>query len=285
MGQIDVSLKHVIAEHPQDWAQFFGVQSGVWVQAIDTDVSIITSVTDKVLYVMGDAPFILHLEPQGYYDEALDPRMYAYNGLLYRRHRAFVHTVVVLLAETAWGPANTGGVQAWSPVGRCWVDFRYELIKVWELPVDRLLTAGVGLLPLAPVADVEPEALPQVIDRMAQRFDREVPRAEAAELWTATYVLVGLKYDRMFARTLLRRVREIMRESVTYQAIIEEGHGEAKRDSLIKLGTKRFGPPPAEVRARISSVMDLDVLDAMLLRVLDATSWDDWLAGVEMAAD
>jgi hypothetical protein len=31
--------------------------------------------------------------------------------------------------------------------------------------------------------------------------------------------------------------------------------------------------------------MDLDVLDAMLLRVLDATSWDDWLAGVEMAAD
>jgi hypothetical protein len=55
----------------------------------------------------------------------------------------------------------------------------------------------------------------QLPQQMAQRFDAELPRAEAAEMWTATFVLVGLKYDRAFARVLLHNVPDTMRESTT----------------------------------------------------------------------
>jgi len=41
-------------------------------------------------------------------------------------------------------------------------------------------------------------------------------------LWTATYVLMGLKYPSAFTEQLLRGVRQ-MKESVTYQAILAEG--------------------------------------------------------------
>lgn len=130
--------------------------------------------------------------------------------------------------------------------------------------------------------DVPPDALPQVIDKMAERFGRELARAEAAELWTATYVLIGLRYDEMLAGLLLGGVREIMKESVTYQAIVEEGReegrAEAKCDALIKLATRRFGRPHAGVRAELESASSLPRLDAGFLRVLDATGWEDLLA-------
>ncbi|KAM3098211.1 hypothetical protein ACKFKG_06435 [Phormidesmis sp. 146-35] len=40
----------------------------------------------------------------------------------------------------------------------------------------------------------------------------------------ATYVLSGLKFEAAVISQLIRR--DVMRESVTYQAILEEGRGE-----------------------------------------------------------
>jgi hypothetical protein len=50
-------------------------------------------------------------------------------------------------------------------------------------------------LPLAPLGDVQEAELPAVIAQMKQRLDWEVPRSEAAELWSATYMLMGLRYE------------------------------------------------------------------------------------------
>jgi predicted transposase YdaD len=141
------------------------------------------------------------------------------------------------------------------------------------------------VLPLAPVADVPKSELPRIVGRVGERFDAELPRADAAEMWTATFVLVGLKYDRPFAEILLQGVRETMRESTTYQAILEEGEEKGvvagkvagKRDDLLKLATKLFGEPAADMVARINSISDLDRLDALLLRMLDVDGWDELL--------
>jgi predicted transposase YdaD len=278
MGQIDVSLKHAIAEFPQDWAEFLRVPSGVPVQVVDADVSAVANVADKALLVRGDPEYIVHVEPHGWYDENLDVRMLGYNALMSRRYGVFVHSVVLLLDRRAWGPANKGCVVAESPLGDCRIDFRYQVIKAWELPVQQVLAAGVGVLPLAPIAIVSKDDLPQVVEQMEKRFNAELPRTEAAEMWTATFVLVGLKYDRAFARVLLQKVRDTMRESTTYQEILDEGKADGKQDDLIKLGTKRFGQPDAETVARINSIEDLGRLDALLLRLLDVNGWDELLA-------
>ena len=282
MGRIDAAVKHAITAFPQDWARFLGVPPGVEVGLLDPDLSAVTSAADKVILVRDDPPFLLHVEPQGYYDESLDERMLTYAALLRRRHQMPVHSVAVALDRRAWGAANAGEVRWESPLGHSRLKFRYEVVRVWDLSAEGILSAGAGVLPLAAIADVPRDDVPRVVERIAEEFDRQVPRAEAAELWTATYILVGLKYDRAFAEILLRGVRDIMHESDTYLAIVEEGVekglAKGKRDTLILQGTKRLGAPDAHALAEINAVADVARLDEMLLRVLDASGWDEVLS-------
>lgn len=314
MGGIDVSMKHAMAEFPQDWAELVGVRKVTPVRIVDSDVSTVATLADKVIEVLGAKPFVLHLEPQAYYDKSLDIRMFEANGRLTKRHEQFVHTCVLVLDRRAWGRGNSGRYHGKSSLGGCRVDFQYDILKVWELPVQKVLTAGIGLLPLAPVCNVPRDGVPEVVRRMSERFSAEVPRAVESELWTATFVLLGLRYDRAVAQTLLRGVREIMRESSTYQLIVEEGLAEgmakgmakglakglaeglaegltqgvtqgvekgrvtARREDILKIGAKRFGKPPRKVREAITELSDLDRLDALLDRVLDVPSWSELLA-------
>ncbi len=84
-----------------------------------------------------------------------------------------------------------------------------------------------------------------------------------------------------------------MRESVTYQAILEEGREEGlargreeglargraveARALLTLLGEQKFGPPDARVQAALNVIGDPERLEALARRLLGASSWDDLL--------
>jgi hypothetical protein len=101
--------------------------------------------------------------------------------------------------------------------------------------------------------------------------------AAAATLWTSTYLLMGLRYPRELTVQLLQGVRA-MKESSTYQAILEEGAASELRKVLRLLGDQRFGPPDASVRARIEETDDLPRLERWTERLLKASGWDELLA-------
>ena len=69
-----------------------------------------------------------------------------------------------------------------------------------------------------------------------------------------------------------------MRESVTYQAIVEEGKIEARQVVLLRLGERRFGPPGPDARAALNCISDLNRLDRLIDQLLDASNWDELLA-------
>ena len=50
---------------------------------------------------------------------------------------------------------------------------------------------------------------------------------QSAKLWTATCLLMGLRYEKSFASQLLEGVQN-MKESTTYQAILREGRDEGR---------------------------------------------------------
>ena len=145
-----------------------------------------------------------------------------------------------------------------------------------------MLAGGLGTLPLAPLADLSPPALPEVIRRMEARISQEVSPAEAGLLWTATYVLMGLRYSPELATQILQGVRA-MKESATYQAIIEEGRVEGRveeaRAILLRQGTKRFGPPTPQTQAALDAITAIDRLELLSERLLDVENWDELLAG------
>lgn len=72
-----------------------------------------------------------------------------------------------------------------------------------------------------------------------------------------------------------------MRESSTYQAILEEGRGEgaiAEAKKVLRLqGDGAFGVPDARTVAAIERIGDLTQLEDLLRRVRAATSWQELL--------
>lgn len=68
-----------------------------------------------------------------------------------------------------------------------------------------------------------------------------------------------------------------MQESDTYQAILDEGAEKAFRQTLLRLGKIRFGPPGEAVTAKVQTITDLDRLEALLDRVLTASNWQELL--------
>jgi hypothetical protein len=74
-----------------------------------------------------------------------------------------------------------------------------------------------------------------------------------------------------------------MRESSVYEGLLQEGLAkgraqEAKR-ILHRFGESRLGPPDPASQAALEAVEDVERLEALLDRVLSASSWEDLLAG------
>src|SRR5207249_1608460 len=158
------------------------------------DLSTVTAAADKVLRVRAPAPWLAHVEMQSSRDSELPDRHLEYNVLLKRRHRLPVRSIIVLLRPEADGPELTGLLEHWLPEEDWYLRFRHRVVRVWEKPVEGVLAGGLATLPLAPLSDVSAAALPGVIRRMEQRVRREASPEEAGRLWTATYVLSGLRY-------------------------------------------------------------------------------------------
>ncbi len=149
------------------------------------------------------------------------------------------------------------------------------------------------MAPVSQLADMEPE---EVIRQMEERIDRE-PGVDAGMFWTATGILMGLRYVREEVAWLLRGVRG-MKESSFYQMILEEGEAlgvakgvaqgvaqgkiegkieEAKRILLI-LGRDRWGEPDPGVVEAIESLGDLGRVEVLVKRSYRASSWEELLA-------
>jgi predicted transposase YdaD len=295
----DATTKELIEKHPKDWLDLLGLPA-VSVTIVDADVSTVSTDSDKIIIAEGELRYVVHLELQSTHKPDDAERFLGYNVSVHRRHRLRVRTIVILLRPEADGPCMRGPYIEQFPEEPEYIHFEFRVLRLWELPVEQILQGGVGLLPLAPLCKVSQDALPNVIRQMEQRIDVSAPD-EAAALWTSTYILLGLRYPREFAAQLLKGVRA-MKESSTYQAILEEGEakgeargrvegeakgrveGEAKgrvegeRIVLLRLGAKRFGEPDAVTLACILAITSFGRLEQLTDRLLEVESWSELLA-------
>lgn len=84
-----------------------------------------------------------------------------------------------------------------------------------------------------------------------------------------------------------------MRESSTYQMILEEGRVEGRvegraegqiieaRRLVLGLGTRKFGPPDATMVATLDAIDDLNVLHSLADGLLQMSTWEELLATVD----
>jgi predicted transposase YdaD len=267
---------------------------------IDADVSTFSGGADKVFRVRGTPDWLLHFEFQTGPDSTLPRRIRVYNALLDDRHDLMVHSVAVLLRPQADLANLTGLYQRQFAGEEPHLTFRYGLIRVWQLSAERLLSGGLGTLPLAPIGAVTRDELPGVVERLHERLRGQEQTPAAKDLWTATHVLLGLRYSEAVVNQLLRGVIT-MEDSVTYQEIVTEGLQQGLRQGLeqglqqglqkgrqegvvqglktavLLQGKDRFGEPDAQTSAELEALTDQARLEELVARLPGARDWRDLL--------
>ncbi|HXD86614.1 MAG TPA: hypothetical protein VN641_08980 [Urbifossiella sp.] len=146
------------------------------------------------------------------------------------------------------------------------------------------MNAPIGLVPLAPLADVRESALPSLVERMRKRIARRSHRPLAAKLWSASYVLMGLRYETAWIESLLSGVRQ-MEESVTYQAIIRRGEKKGREQGLreealrmlLLAAQPKLGAPGKPIRAALDAITDVTRFERLAARITTASSWSELL--------
>lgn len=174
------------------------------------------------LILLESEEVVLHLEFQTQPNADIPFRMIDYRLRVYRRFPVKqMHQVVIYLRQSASELAQ----QTTFTLERTRHEF--DVIRLWEQPTSVFLQYP-GLLPFAVLSQTRnPVAtLQQVAQEIIKIPDQRVQNNVAA----SAFILAGLVLEKDIIQQVLRR--ELMQESVTYQALIEEGRAEGIQEGI-----------------------------------------------------
>jgi hypothetical protein len=278
----DATLKDMGRHSPHGFLSAFDRPPAFPVKLLNVDLSTVTTAADLILGLGDPLQEIVHLDFQSSAAAWKHADLMVYNALLFAHYHVAVHTIVLLLRPEA-AHANLNGDVGYAPrPGRGSMHFRYEVVHLWERPVEELLAADLGVVPLAmlgrlPAGQALEAGLTAVAQQVVERLQKEAPPERVKTLLTDALLLTGLRVRRDVAARIFRGVRA-MHESDTYLMILEEGQEKALREMILLLGEDRFGAPDEAVKARLNGVTDLDRLKRMGRQTPKAASWQEILA-------
>lgn len=243
-------------------------------------------------------PEIVDLNFQSGPDLRLPARLHLYNEAFHLRYDVPVRSVAVLLRPKA-DTRNLNGKLVYGE-GKNRVKFPYDVVRMWQQPIQPFLEGGLGLLPLAPLCQLPKPlsaALRQVVRVIDRRLAKESDHAQAVRLMTAAFILTGMRVAKEDLASIYSGVR-IMQESTAYDMILEEGlekgmekgleeglekgRLEEARRILCLLGEEQFNTPAEpKVQAKIAAIQSLAELEQLTRKVAKAKTWEELLAGKE----
>jgi hypothetical protein len=264
----DATLKDLICSYPADWLTQLGVPVTEPPEIISADLSTVTAAADTLIRV---GNLVVHIDVESGPDGSLAQRMLLYNVLAHYHTGLPVRSVAVLLRSNAQR-ANLSNQLDYEKLS-----FQFDIVRMWEVPADELLRAGVGLLPLAvvgkpPSGTTRVQALPSQVERIVDRVERDA-KPEIGKLMTATYILASMHVEPTVAREVINHVLN-MKELPGYKLILEEGAIDHQQELILKVGRKKIGEPTEKQLAKLKAIQDLDRLDRIVLKASTAKSWD-----------
>jgi predicted transposase/invertase (TIGR01784 family) len=176
---------------------------------------------DALILLQSD-DLILHLEFQTLPKRKIPFRMADYRLRGYRRFEdKRMHQVVIYLQPTSSQLAWQTSFSLERTV------HEYEVIRLWEQPTSTFLNLP-GLLPFAVLSQTSDKT--QTLQNVAQAIEQINNSQTKSNIAAVTAVLAGLVLEKDVVQRILRS--DIMRESVIYQDILQEGLAEGRNQGL-----------------------------------------------------
>lgn len=285
----DATTKTLVDLAPGDWLNLLGLPFERCA-VIDSDLATVSTEADRLIEALGEPSYVAHLEFQTGHDGAAVPeRLLRYNSIALMKTGKPVLSFVLLLRPDADSPRLTGQLTVARPNGSAYLSFEYGVMRLWQVPVESILRAGLATLPLALLADFAATTPEQVVAQMEARLETEAPAEAREELWATTYLLSGVRFSPEESLSLLRKAVAQMKESSTYQQILleglqvgrQEGRLEGilagERDAFLRIAIRRLGPPDSTILGIVEKA-SLPRLQSWMDQVIDAESWQELLA-------
>jgi predicted transposase YdaD len=273
MATTDSPLKHLVSAFIRDFAAWLLQVPVREAHPLNVELPGTMLAADQVFQVTlaTGQLLLLHLEFQGLGSRPpMSWRMLEYMARLAYTHRLPMRSVVFYVGRGA-GVNDTGHHQITDPDGTTTLLWRYQVMRLWQMPAEELLALETpALLALVGQTRIDQPAvvLPAVVARL-----RRVPDAERrGRLLTALLALLPeeemiamveriLEHDAVLLDTpYLRRIREEGRE---------EGALAMRRRAILQALQLRFSPPGA-VSHQVAEQLDRITDEAALERLFAA---------------
>jgi predicted transposase/invertase (TIGR01784 family) len=281
----DNLCKLLAEKFPDRFASWILGQTVESVTVLKSELSIEPIRADAVILLKLQSE-ILHLEFQARLDSEppLPLRMLDYWVRLYRLYRLPIRQVLVLLRP----PAEGTEIETAFVLGT--TRHEYTVLKMWEQDPAMFLE-DPALLPLATLAAATSPI--QLLEQVAQQVSTIESTQQRQELSAYSQLLAGLRFDKRLIRQIFQE--GIMRESVIYQEILQEGELKGRQEGrqegkdagkleeaqalILRQLTRRIGnmSPAVQTQMRSLSLTQLENLGEALLDFSSPTDLLDWL--------
>ncbi len=290
----DATTKELVRFQPADWLALLGLPPEPC-ELIDTDLATVSTEVDRLIQVNSASPYLVHIEFQAGHDgHAVPGRMLRYNVLASEQTGLHTLSFVILLRPEADSPALSGRVERGRASASPYLTFRYDVVRLWRLPVATILRGGLATLPLALLCDLSGTTPEEVVQRLEAQIGRDAAQEDRRKLWASTYLLAGVRFAPEIAGKLLERAVAQMKESSTYQKILAdgrqegrqegqqqgrlegrlEGQQEGERELFLRLARKRLGEPDEAILSLVQSATK-ETIEAWADQLLSVSSWQE----------
>src|SRR5271154_2621140 len=155
----DATLKDIFRPQPEEFVPAFHLPDIKPAVGLNIDLSTLSAATDVAIGFGEPLQEIADLNFQSGPDSDVAKRCHLYSAALNFRFGVPVRTILILLRPKADADGIDGKLSYVSRASG--VEFRYEIVRMWQQPVEVFLGGGVGLLPLAPLCRM-PEDQPLI---------------------------------------------------------------------------------------------------------------------------
>ncbi len=272
----DSICKFIAAQFPEDMARWLLGKPIPLTELKPSELSLEPIRADSLIFLQSE-DLILHIEFQTQPDKAIPFRMLDYRIRGYRLYpQKEMIQVVIYLRE------NSSELTQQTVFELSKTRHEFDVIRLWEVPTDILLQSK-GLLPFAVLGQSKNRE--NILRQISQQIEDIPDRRDKSNLAASTSILAGLVLSKDIIQRLLKE--DIMKESVIYQDIEEQGKQKGEANLIIRLLNRRFGQLSADLLTQIRglSVEQLEDLGEALLDFKSEKDLTQWFSNVLKSPD